>query len=252
MGGQLTAPMELKEIIVITDGKSNVGGDPAGAALLAHKKGIIVNAIGIMDRGETEEPYIELENIAKAGGGICDIIPLSMLGYSVQMVTMQSVQMTIERAVSRQLRQITGYSLEDMEPDSRSRILEYIQKVGNEVSLKCVVALDCSGSMRSRIKTALGSVQDLLISLKTRKGRSYLGIVAFPGGAGRDSKVISGFTDDFDQLALRLNRIKTGGPTPTYGGIVQASCLFDGETRHGDSFLVSVYPEEGDERSFIL
>ena len=94
--------MELKEIIVITDGKSNVGGDPAGAALLAHKKGIIVNAIGIMDRGETEEPYIELENIAKAGAAYA-IIPASMLGYSVQMVTMQSVQMTIERAVSRQL-----------------------------------------------------------------------------------------------------------------------------------------------------
>jgi len=253
-------PMELKEIIVISDGKSNVGENPAKAAFLAHRKGIIVNAIGIMGSGEAEEPYIELEGIAKVGGGICDIIPLSMLDYSVQMVTMRSVQMTIERAVSRQLRNITGYSLEDMEPDSRARILEYIQRMGNEVSLKCVVAIDCSGSMKSRIKTALGSMQDLLISLKTRKGRSCLGIVAFPGRGGREGRVISGFTDDFDELTKRLKRIKVGGPTPTHAGIVRASRLFDGEdltlyTEEGSRWQPVVEgppPEAEEERPFIL
>ena len=34
---------------------------------------------------------MELDGIARAGGGICDIIPLAPAGYSVQMVTRQSI-----------------------------------------------------------------------------------------------------------------------------------------------------------------
>ncbi len=222
-------PMELREIVVITDGKSNIGEKPAKASGLAHSKGIIVNTIGIMDSQEGEEPFLELDSIARVGGGICDIVPLTRLDYSVQMVTRQSVQMTIEKAVSRQLEKITGYCLEEMEPASRARILEYIQKVGDEVTLKCVVLLDCSGSMRNKIKTAIDSIQELLISLKARKGKSSLGIVAFPGGGSRETRVVSGLTDNFEILSSRLKDIRVGGATPTYGGIMRASEMFNEE-----------------------
>lgn len=229
--------MRMKEIIVITDGKSNIGGDPIGASGIVHRKGIIVNAIGITGGGEDEEPYLELEGIAKAGGGICDIVPISRLGYSMQTVTRKSVQMTIEEAVGRQLRKITGYSLDDIEPDSRTRILEYIQRVGDEIDLKCVILLDCSGSMKNKIKTAIGSIQELLLSLRARRGRSSIGIVAFPGARGKESRVICGFTDDFGQLTTGLERIRVGGATPTYAGIIRAAAMFD---------------EEGEDKSYIL
>lgn len=237
MDGKLKTPMQLREIIVITDGRSNIGDSPAGAARIAHRKGIIVNTIGITDSDGAEEPFVELDGIARAGGGICDIIPLPRLGYSVQMVTRQSIQMTIERAVSRQLQKITGYSMEDIPPDSRARVLEYIQRLGDEVDLKCVVALDCSGSMKNKIRTAKNSIQDLLISLKARKGRSYLGMVAFPGGDGRDSRVVSTFTDNFEELAVKLEGIKAGGPTPTYAGIMLSSRLFEEDN-------LGLYPAE--------
>ena len=61
---------------------------------------------------------MELDGIARAEQQYYDIIPLPRLGYSVQMVTRQSIQMTIERAVSRQLQKITGCSMEDIPPDS--------------------------------------------------------------------------------------------------------------------------------------
>jgi Ca-activated chloride channel family protein len=253
--------MELREIIVITDGKSNIGGDPVDAARLVHKKGIIVNTIGITGKEEQEEPFVELDGIARAGGGICDIIPLTRLGYSIQTVTRKSVQMTIEKAVSRQLRKITGYSLDEMEPDSRTRILEYIQRVGDEVDLRCVVLLDCSGSMKNRIKTAVNSIQELLLSLRARRGRFCLGIVVFPGDAGRESRIVSGFTSDFEELALRLDTIKVGGATPTYAGIIRASEMFDGQDEamypdgihEGSKGLrYGLWQEENGEKPFIL
>jgi Ca-activated chloride channel family protein len=229
MGGQLTAPMQLREIIVVTDGKSNIGRDPVEASRLVHRKGIIVNAIGITGSEEEEEPYLELDGIARAGGGICDIVTVSQLGYSMQTVTRQSAQMTIERAVSRQLKKITGYSLDQIEPDSRTKILEYIQRVGDEVYLKCVILLDCSGSMKNRIKTAIDSIQELMLSLKARRGKSSIGIVAFPGPGGRESRIVSGFTDDFEELARGLGKVRVGGATPTYAGIIEASGMFDRE-----------------------
>jgi Ca-activated chloride channel family protein len=220
-------PMELKEIIVVTDGRSNIGGNPVEAARIAHREGIIVSSIGIVDGEQEEEPFIELEGIARAGGGICDIVPLSRLDYTLQMITRQSVQMTLERAVSLQLKKITGHSLEDMAPESRSRILEYIKKVGEEVSLKCAILLDCSGSMANKLSTAVSSIEELLISLKARKGKAQLGVIAFPGRRGGESELISGFTSDFSLLSSSLKQVKAGGGTPTYGGIMRAIELFE-------------------------
>ncbi|MBA1334612.1 MAG: hypothetical protein HPY66_2516 [Firmicutes bacterium] len=220
------AAMELKEIIVVTDGRSNIGGDPEEAARIAHREGIIVNSIGIVENGGEEDPFIELEGIAKAGGGLCDIIPMTRLDYSMQMITRHSVQMTLERAVSFQLKKITGYRLDEMDPESRGRIIEYIKRVSDEISIKCVVLLDCSGSMANKMDTALSSIEELLISLNARKGISQLGVVIFPGKTGREYQIVSGFTSDFSVLSKNLKGITTGGGTPTYGGIMGAVELF--------------------------
>lgn len=222
-------PVELKEIIVVTDGRSNIGGNPIDAARIAHREGIIVNTIGIVGEEGEESPFIELDGIARAGGGICDIVPLYKLGYSMQMVTRKSIQMSIERAVSSQLKEIVGYSLQEMEPQSRSKIIEYIKKVGEEVSLKCAILLDCSGSMSNKLDAAVDSIQELIISFKSRKGKSSLAVLAFPGDRGEECKVISGFTTDYSRAMDSLRYLKAKGGTPTYGGIIKAISLFGGE-----------------------
>lgn len=224
-----SAPIEMREIVLVTDGRSNIGGNPIDAARIAHDKGIIVNTIGIVEDGGKEEPYLELNGIVREGGGICDITSLSDLGYSMQMVTRQSVQITIEKAVSAQLKKITGRPLEEMEPESRSKIIEYIKQVGEEVDLKCAILLDCSGSMANKLRVAITSIEELLISFKARKGMSNIAVLTFPGRRGKECDLISGFTRDFDLLSGRLKLIKSGGGTPTYGGIMKAISVFEEE-----------------------
>jgi len=237
----VATPMELREIVVVTDGRSNIGGSPVDAARIAHQTGIIVNAIGIVEEGKEEEPYLELDGIVREGGGICDIVPLSGLGYSMQMVTRQSIQMTIEKAVSVQLKKIAGHSLEDMEPESRSKIIEYIKKVGEEVNLNCAILLDCSGSMVNKLHTAITSIEELLISFRSRKGMSSIAVLAFPGKRGEECELISRFTKDFDYLSSRLKLIKAGGATPTYGGIMNAIGIFEDENPSQYPAKVNVY-----------
>lgn len=235
------AAMELKEIIVVTDGRSNIGGDPVEASRIAHREGIIVNSIGIIEDGGEEDPFVELEGIAKAGGGVCDIIPINRLDYSMQMITRNSTQMTLERAVSLQLKKATGYRINEMDPESRGRIIEYIKRVSDEIDIRCVVLLDCSGSMANKLGTAVSSIEELLISLNARKGFSQLGVVVFPGKTGREYQVVSGFTPDFSVLSKNLKGIKAGGGTPTYGGIMGAVELFAEEGLHSGQIADHVY-----------
>lgn len=59
----------MKQILLITDGCSNVGVSPVIAAAQAHTEGVTVNVIGVVDQGElgmlgTEE----IREIAAAGG----------------------------------------------------------------------------------------------------------------------------------------------------------------------------------------
>ncbi len=234
-------PMELKEIVVVTDGRSNIGGNPVDAARIAHSKGIVVNAIGILEESREEDPYIELDGIVREGGGICDIVALSGLGSSMQMVTRQSVQMTIEKAVSVQLKKIAGHSLEEIEPASRGKIIDYIRKVGEEVNLRCAILLDCSGSMASKLHTAVTSIEELLLSFRSRKGMSSIAVLAFPGRKGQHCDLISGFTADYELLSSRLGTIKAGGGTPTYAGIMKAVDIFGDEEYVDTPAQVNVY-----------
>ena len=45
----------MKQIILVTDGCSNVGVSPVSAAAQAYEEGVVVNVIGIVDRSEYGE-----------------------------------------------------------------------------------------------------------------------------------------------------------------------------------------------------
>lgn len=215
---------EIKQIIVVTDGRSNMGISPVDAAKRAYEAGITVSAIGIINcRNSSDEKDIEeVEEIAKAGGGLCEYSHPEDLGKTMQNLTQRTAQRTIEQIVSRQLKQIIGEGIENLEPKSRLKIVDFIDRYGENINLKCVIVLDTSGSMRDKLHIARRSVAELLENLQERKGNSSIAVIAYPGDAASMCSIICGFTNEMSILKQRLELISPGGGTPTGPAILKA------------------------------
>ena len=215
---------EIRQIIVLSDGRSNIGMSPIAAAANASKAGIVVSTIGIMESGcSREEEVEELEGIAKAGGGLCEYTYINDLGRTMQLMTQKTAQKTIEQIVSKQLKNIIGVDVNELEPKSRFKIIEFIEKYGENINLKCVVLLDSSGSMEKRMESAKKSLKDLLINLNQRKGTSSIAVIAYPGEGNSVYSIMSDFTDNPDTLEQRIKDIRGQGGTPT-GPAIEAAC----------------------------
>lgn len=215
---------EIKQIIVVTDGRSNMGVSPVLAAGRAYDSGITVSTIGIINhRNSSDEKDIEeVEEIARAGGGLCEYSRIENLGRTMQDLTHKTAQKTIEQIVSRQLKSIIGEEIEAMEPRSRLKIVEFIEKYGDNINLKCIVLLDTSGSMRDKLDTARKSVVELLESLQERQGNSSIAVITYPGEEAGMCGVICGFTNEKGILKQKLEAIRAGGGTPTGPAILMA------------------------------
>lgn len=203
----------INQIILVTDGESNIGGDPALAAYEAASQGIIVNAIGIIDQGYAGMQ--EIKNIAKAGNGQYQLIKIEDLASSMILVTHQSVQATLEQIVSSQLKQLIGSEVEDISPENRGKVFDFIEKLQDEITLKCLILTDTSGSMSNKLQAARDSIVSLFKSLEIREGKNLIGVMSFPDGNRACSKIISPFTDSCGELEDKLFTLKASGNTPT-------------------------------------
>jgi Ca-activated chloride channel homolog len=215
---------EIKQIIVVTDGRSNVGISPVEAARRAYGAGITLSTIGVINlRGGSDEKDIEeVEEIAKAGGGLCEYSHIEDLSRTIQNLTHRTAQRTIEQIVSRQLKVMMGEEIENMEPKSRLKIVDFIEKYGENINLKCIVVLDTSGSMREKLSIAKRSVVELLENLQGRKGSSSIAVITYPGEDVGMCSIICGFTSDIGILRQKLEMISSGGGTPTGPAILKA------------------------------
>lgn len=216
---------EIRQIIIITDGKSNIGISPIEAARQANKFGIVVSTIGIIGQnGDGNESDIEeVEGIAKAGGGLCEYTHLENLGMTVQVMTQKTAQKTIEQIVTRQLKSIIGVDINNLEPKYRFKIVDFIENFGDSINLKCAVILDTSGSMGSKLDTAKSSLIDLLQSLRSRRGEGKIAVIKYPGYNDEAASLVCNFTDSSELLQNRLNSMKAGGGTPT-GPAIEKAC----------------------------
>lgn len=213
----------IKQMIVITDGCSNQGESPASAAAAACKAGITVNAVGLLHKGFDENARKEIEAIAQAGEGIADFTNLPDLSYSMQALTHASMQMTVEKALQRQLVSIVGTGgLASIPPQARGKIVDLWENVCESATLKCLLLIDCSGSMRPKLAQAAQSMRELLVSLQGRKGQSLLGVTAFPGNNGGVCRLVTGFTADLSAMNNILAGIQAAGVTPTGPAIREA------------------------------
>ncbi|OZU89539.1 hypothetical protein CIL03_07475 [Virgibacillus indicus] len=219
----------LKQILLITDGCSNKGEDPAAVAALANQQGITVNVIGILDDDQTENPegLEEVEEIALSGGGVSQLVYKPSLSQTVQMVTKRAMTQTLQGFVNKELKQILGsnQSLEDLEPEKRGEIMEVVEDMGETCDLEVLVLVDTSASMHDKIETVKEALIDLSISLNSRIGRNRFCIYSFPGKR-KDIQKVFDWSPKLDAISTVFPKLTSGGITPTGPAIREAMYQF--------------------------
>jgi Ca-activated chloride channel homolog len=216
----------IRQILLITDGCSNLGGDPVEIAQQARQKRIVVNVIGIVDKGDLGRAgKEEILSISDAGGGMCRVVQSSELSATAQMMTHQTMQMTLQQVVNQELMEAMGKSTDDLAPAERARVAKVVDKLEEELRLELVVAVDTSASMKDKMQMVREAIRDLSLSLEARLGETEVAVIAFPGSSGKEAEVIQPFTAQLDVTRLE-GKLTARGGTPTAPALKEAIRLF--------------------------
>jgi Ca-activated chloride channel family protein len=219
----------LRQILLITDGCSNQGEDPAAMAALARERRITVNVIGVVENDVIDEKGIkEIENIALSGGGVSQIVYAQQLSQTVQMVTQKAMTQTIQGVINRELKHILGESkkLEDLPPDTRGEVMEVVDELGETSKLEVLVLVDTSASMKHKLPTVKDSLLDLSLSMNARIGENRFSVFVFPGKK-KDVEKLLEWTPELNALSKIFPKLTTGGITPTGPAIREALSYFN-------------------------
>lgn len=208
----------MKQILLITDGCSNVGPSPVMAAAHALQEGITVNVVGVLDYGTIGElGGLEIQEIAKAGGGLHQIVGTKHLARTMQMMTRKTVVQTIQQAVNKEIHQILGGgTLEELPPGKRAQVVEVVDELAETSPLQVALLIDASASMKPKLGAVEEAIRDLMLSLKARSGTSRLSVFHFPGrGSDEDLVKDVDWTEDLDGARSLFGRLQMRGATPT-------------------------------------
>jgi len=207
----------VKQIILITDGCSNVGMSPVVAAAHAQAEGIVVNVVGVVDQGEIGEfGAAEIDEIAKAGGGLSRMVNTRQLSQTVQMMTRKTVVQTIQQAVNKELRHIFGTSaIEELPPEKRAQVVQVIDDLGETSSLQVALLIDASASMKPKLVAVEEAIRDLTLSLQARSGTSEIAVFHFPGPHNIELVMDTGWTSNMAGVKQLFSKINMKGTTPT-------------------------------------
>ncbi|MDF2926306.1 MAG: hypothetical protein K0R57_5220 [Paenibacillaceae bacterium] len=214
----------MKQIILVTDGCSNVGIDPVIAAAQARQEGIVVHVVGVIDHGEIGEMgAAEIAEIAKAGGGLSRIVSSVQLSQTVQMMTRKTVTNTIQQVVEQELRHILGGdgSLTELPPQKRGPVVQAVEELSESVDLRIALLVDASASMKPKLAAVQEAVHDLLASLRARNGKSELSVFRFPGLHGEEAHLELGWTRELAKVPNLFYKINMRGTTPTGPALLQ-------------------------------
>lgn len=208
----------MNQILLITDGCSNVGISPVAAAAQARAEGITVNVVGVVDQGDLGEfGSAEIEEIARAGGGLSRLAHTKQLSQTVQMLTRKTVAQTIQHAVQRELKQVFGESsIESLPPEKRGEVVRVIDELGESSRLRVALLIDASASMKPKLQAVEEAIRDLALSLQARQGSSEIAVFHFPGTAyGEDCMLDLDWTSNVSGMTSLFSRLQMRGTTPT-------------------------------------
>lgn len=223
----------MKQILLITDGCSNVGLSPVVAAAHAQSDGISVNVVGVLDHGDVGElGAAEIDEIARAGGGLSRMVNMRQLSQTVQMMTRKTVVQTIQLAVQKELKQVLGNgSIEALPPEKRADVVRVIDELGETSSLQVALLIDASASMKPKLAAVEEAIRDLMLSLQARQGKSEISVFHFPGSRHGDDCVMDlGWTSHLNGVHGIFPRLHMGGTTPTGPAIMHVIDFY----RQGD------------------
>lgn len=215
---------KLKQILLITDGCSNQGEDPTLVANFIQEQGITVNVIGVLDQSDTaSESLVEVEDIASAGGGVCQIVYPQILTQTVQAVTKQAMTQTLQGVVNQELKQILGeeQTIEELPPDQRGEVMEVVEELTETSDMQLLVLVDTSASMQKKLATVKEALIDLSISMNSRIGENKFAIYSFPGKKKAINKVLD-WSAKLDKLEAVFPKLTSGGVTPTGPALKEA------------------------------
>lgn len=209
----------MKQIILITDGCSNVGVSPVIAAAHAKAEGIVVNVIGLIDSSEIGEHGVEeINETARAGGGLSRIVNASQLSQTVQMMTRKTVVQTIQQVVGKELQHILGDSkIESLPPDKRSQVVQVMDELSETSSLQVALLIDTSASMKPKLQAVKEAIYDLQLSIQARTGDSEMAVFHFPASISGEDEVEMdlSWTRDLANLNRLFYKLNMKGTTPT-------------------------------------
>lgn len=208
----------MKQILLITDGCSNVGESPVMAAAHALQEGITVNVVGVIDYGAIGElGSREIADIAKAGGGISRIVSTPQLAQTMQMMTRKTVVQTIQQAVNKEVKKILGQgTLDDLHPAQRSKVVTVVDELTETSALRIALLIDASASMKPKLAAVENAIRDLALSLEAREGISQIAVFHFPGrNSGEDVTLDADWTSDLSGIRSLFSRLRMRGTTPT-------------------------------------
>lgn len=208
----------MKQILLITDGCSNVGESPVMAAAHARQEGITVNVVGVVDYGTIGElGGQEISDIAKAGGGISRIVGTPQLAQTIQMMTRKTVVQTIQQAVNKEVKKILGEgSLEELPPLQRSQVVTVVDELTETSPLRIALLIDASASMKPKLGAVEDAIRDLALSLEAREGKSEIAVFHFPGrSSSEDAMLDMDWTHNVSEVRSLFSKLKMRGATPT-------------------------------------
>ncbi|MFB1051046.1 VWA domain-containing protein [Paraliobacillus sp. JSM ZJ581] len=219
----------LKQILLITDGCSNQGEDPSMIATLVAQQGIAVNVIGVLEDNQLENPpgLEEVEEIARAGEGISQIVYQQALSQTVQTVTKQAMTQTLQGVVNQELKQILGpnQTVESLPPEQRGEVMEVVEDLGETCNVEVLVLVDTSASMQHKLPTVKEALMDLSISMNARIGKNRFAIYSFPGKRKTIQQIID-WSEKLDAISSVFPKLTSGGITPTGPALKEAMYQF--------------------------
>ncbi|MFC7061777.1 VWA domain-containing protein [Halobacillus seohaensis] len=219
----------LKQILLLTDGCSNYGEDPIAVAALARNQGVTVNVIGVLDDLQAGEPQglKEVESIAEAGGGVSQIVYQKNLSETVQMVTKQAMNQTIQGVVNKELQHILGESktIEELPPEQRGEVVEIVDDLGETCQLEVLVLVDSSASMHHKLPTVKEALADLSLSLNARTGANQFSVYSFPDPKHTIKERLA-WTTELSAMHGLFSKLSSGGYTPTGPALKEALYAF--------------------------
>lgn len=229
----------MKQLVLVTDGCSNVGMYPAAVAAHARLAQITVHVVGVVDEGEIgSRGEREIKDIAEAGGGMYRIVPSSQLAGTIQMMTRQTIAQTVQQAVQAELKQVLGkHELEELPPTQRADVVQVVDQVSENIDLRVALLIDTSASMRPKLRQVEEAIKDLSLSLQARRGKSEVAVFHFPGSGKplRDVELDLEWTTEIPKVRQLFHKLNMKGATPTGPAMMHVVQYFEKGTLYQPS-----------------